>query len=547
MLGHAQALSSGTRSSSRASTHVRAASLLALFLAGSLVAGWWSPGVYHEDDLTHYLFARWSHFDSRFLVDWWGRPGFTVPYSWPAAAGSSVDGLQACRVFSAVLSAATAWLVYCIVRNAGARRAWIAVPLLFLQPLFAKLSLTTLTETPLAFYFALSSWLLIKDRLEWSAAVMALAPVTRDEAVVILPLWVLAIWLRNGRWWCYPLLLWAVVAHNLVSAAALDAWPITRWLRPDGVDHYGQGTLLTFVPKVAFASGPVVVAAALLGAGRIWKRPLGWLWVLAPLTWFAAETFIYLRGAYSSGGYARFLVPMCPWLAVLAAYGAQPLFVRRVRSRTMAALGLAMAALFVLCEGEWIRRNPVRQPDWQVWSAAGRVGLAVLSVVLLICALRLRRAGRGSSPAATAVLCVVTIGFLAAGAAGFAPLRLNKHQRYLREYAPAVSRFLQEDRPVVALSCWLHFWTDRPVAWTNSQELPKRVLQARPGTILMWDKRSYLDPVPLFDYGKLAGGPDWRLLWSSGPDGDDPVPHLACFERQGRLEVAQPTDGSQPD
>lgn len=121
--------------------NLRAAALLAAFLTASLAAGWISNGVYHEDDLTHYVFARWSHFDARYLLDVWGRPGFTVPYSWPAAIGSSQDGLRACRVFSAILSAATAWLAFRIARRLGIRHAWAAIPLLYLQPLFARLSL----------------------------------------------------------------------------------------------------------------------------------------------------------------------------------------------------------------------------------------------------------------------------------------------------------------------------------------------------------------------------------------------------------------------
>ena len=52
-----------------------------------------SEGGYHDDGLTHYLYAKWAWGDLRYLVDEWGRPGQTCllfPIAWA--------GWTACRV-----------------------------------------------------------------------------------------------------------------------------------------------------------------------------------------------------------------------------------------------------------------------------------------------------------------------------------------------------------------------------------------------------------------------------------------------------------------
>src|SRR5262245_4109232 len=61
-------------------------------------------GVVHADDLTHFLIAKWAWHWPTYLLNDWGRPGFTALYFLPAKLG-----WPACRALSAILSAATAW------------------------------------------------------------------------------------------------------------------------------------------------------------------------------------------------------------------------------------------------------------------------------------------------------------------------------------------------------------------------------------------------------------------------------------------------------
>ncbi len=61
-------------------------------------------GLLHMDDLTHFLYAKWSWQWPSYLLDEWGRPGFTALYALPAKFG-----WDACRFLSMILSAAAAW------------------------------------------------------------------------------------------------------------------------------------------------------------------------------------------------------------------------------------------------------------------------------------------------------------------------------------------------------------------------------------------------------------------------------------------------------
>ena len=42
------------------------------------VLGIFSNGVHHDDDLTHFLMARWSAWFPSYLLHVWGRPALTI-------------------------------------------------------------------------------------------------------------------------------------------------------------------------------------------------------------------------------------------------------------------------------------------------------------------------------------------------------------------------------------------------------------------------------------------------------------------------------------
>ncbi|NLX14714.1 MAG: hypothetical protein GXY44_13835 [Phycisphaerales bacterium] len=415
------------------------------------------------------------------------------------------------------------------------RHAWLAVPLLYLQPLFTHLALTTLTETPLAFYGTLSTWLLLKNRPTASAAVIALAPITRYEAIVFLPVWAIALWRMRAAWWNYLLLIWAMLAYNLGAGLWLETLPINRFIEPAGSPHYGRGTWMTFVPKLAVACGPIVVALAFMGAWRILRRPFGWLCLLAPVSYFVAETVVYRWGVYSSGGYSRFLVPLAGWLAVLAVAGIEPICLRRrrwLRLRALAVCGLLTAGLWVVSEIEWQLNPPEVAASWLPLVVPLRIALAGLCVLLAIPALYVLARPRPERlrPVGQFIFVTLLVALVLPAVWALIPLRLNPQQRIMRDTAAEFSCGGWDTSPMLAANLWMYYWTDRyrPQGQCDSWTA---LAGAQPGTLFVWDARFCTDPDIAMPRGALADKPEWQLLWTSPPRPGDSTAFLEVYKR----------------
>jgi predicted membrane-bound dolichyl-phosphate-mannose-protein mannosyltransferase len=286
--------------------------LIALAISVVLAAA--SDGSHHDDDLAHFLYARWSGEHPKYLLHEWARPGFTVLYALPAQLG-----WVAARWLSGLLTVAAAWLAYRCAEEIRLPHAWIVAPLALIQPMFLQLSYTTLTETPLAFFLMLAMWLLLSRRFGLSAVALSAALVTRHEAVVWLPIWVIAMWHGRARWWSYPLLLWAPVLQNALSPFVIGKMPILLFLEPTADVHYGHGSAMAMVGRAVVAYGPGMAAMSCLGVVSVWRKRRGWIVASSAIVYFAFHVICRYLGVYATGGYPRFLVPICPLVAILVA------------------------------------------------------------------------------------------------------------------------------------------------------------------------------------------------------------------------------------
>ena len=174
---------------------VRWSGLLALSLtlgglAVALLLGAASDGFYHDDDITHFLFARDAWTQPRSMWHWWSRPGYNIPTMLVA----HFFGVLCCRFFSALQTAAVAFLAYLIARRlaryAGvpAYVAALAPALVWVQPLAMTLASTTLTETTAAVYVTLAVWLYLRGNRIWACAALSPAFVTRYETMALAPI-----------------------------------------------------------------------------------------------------------------------------------------------------------------------------------------------------------------------------------------------------------------------------------------------------------------------------------------------------------------------
>ncbi len=304
-------------------------------LAAAVAVGAYSDGFYHDDDLTHYRYAKSGSENINDLLHRWARPGYNIP----TAVVARYFDLPGCRIFSAVQTALVAFFAFLIARKLIGPGVFAAFAgaLVWAQPMVFRLATTTLTETTAAVYLTVGVWLFLRGNRIWACVVISLVFVTRDETMALAPLMGLAVLLEAWRaggslgrvlktrwvWLCAAALLWAPIAY-FSAGGVLDLPPdgnplavFSREYSPE----YGSGPgywYLAIWPEAATIGIP---ALAIAGAIQLARR--GWLisaWVFGLV---ALHSVIFTFGLFASGGYSRFLVPIAGLLAVLAASGAQ--------------------------------------------------------------------------------------------------------------------------------------------------------------------------------------------------------------------------------
>jgi len=513
--------------------------VVAAFLS-TVALGWFSEGTHHADDITHHLMARWAWRDGRFLLDNWGRPGFTIlyfPLAWTGMFGS--------RLTSALLSAAAAWLAYLTADRLPLRRPYLVPLLLYVQPMFTRLAYTSLTETVLAFYLILALWLWVTDRPVWSAAVISLGMVTRHEACVFLALWGVALLVRR-RWRLVAVLAWAPLAHNLLARLFLGYFPFQHFLQPSGDVQFGTGTLFHYAFRLSAACGLGLVPLALGGLLVVARRRGGLLVVASVAAYFAVETALFAMGRYSSGGYTRFLVPMCPALAVGACAAVDFILDGRGRAWLVAVVAVLIGGLLIAAarvEADHATRHTMSDVLYNyrllfLWSE--RLGKSLAAVAVVVGALVV--AGRASAAWRVLRPAAVVLFFLALlQTAGMnEPYRLGPVEEGLKRAAQLV-RDRYPGRRVIRYNPWYAHFADEYDIWGNTADARDTVEEAPVGAILVWDWA-----LAASDYHKLteewlAERPWLKEVWEwEVPTWDGTFAYVRIFEK-----VAPSGDGGE--
>ncbi|MFB3894635.1 MAG: hypothetical protein ACE15C_21755 [Phycisphaerae bacterium] len=379
-------------------------------------------GVLQDDDITHFFFACYGWNNAVAVWQDWARPGYSLPTTLVAHFG----GMTGCRIFSCLQTAAIAYLAYRIAlllmrplvappRELTPRSVVLAIspafaPLLvWAQPMAMQLAQTSLTETPAALYLTLGVFLYLRGNRFWGCVAVSPCFISRTETVALAPLFVIAIvydalkerlvpalssapkvaakarigsvgdlktaysFARRNLWpfgailaLAWAPLMWIIVAqsflpHSLTPLAALDKSFTTQYGRGT-VYHFARGWLLE-------AGGAGVLAAAAAGAIALGRRALLPTAIAVGLA--GLQTVIFMRGDAESGGYMRFLVPICGVVGAVAACGLGFLLAGAHRLAISAAI-LVIAA-WILCGSLGLEfrywetagnRWAVRQPDY---------------------------------------------------------------------------------------------------------------------------------------------------------------------------------------
>lgn len=432
-----------------------------------------SDGVYHADDLTHFLMARSAWACPANFLDGWGRPGCTTPLALVAALGDADTGWFLARVLNAAMAAACTGLAFQAARLLKIRGPFFAALFTAIQPLFFQLGITTLTELPCALYLGLALVAGLRGRHLASAAWLSLTLVTRHECVVLVGVW--------GVWWLWArfqgrttsgrlvlagaLLAWAPLVVNLAGLAVSGQlpWKIFFDVKPSGGGYYGHGLPTTMWINWFLAAGAVPALLAWFGIFVLHRRSGGGLVTGIFLAYLAVHSLFFSLNLFASGGYARFMAVVAMPTAILAARGLEWLR-DPVRGRTVRVAWL-LAALWILAGvcadleiGRFLRRYEEASSAWR----AGQWGIRALMVLPLVGILLRRRIAlvAGSRAFVQGVAGIlILVHAVHFGLIVEAPLERRPMEARLVAAAGWVGR-TYPDRRVLATSDWVVYGLD---------------------------------------------------------------------------------------
>lgn len=464
--------------------------LLLIGLLVTVVLGLLSDGVHHDDDLTHFMFARWSWSHSEYLVHHWGRAGFTVPMALVAWIGERETAWHVGRMLSAIVTAASVWLAADYGRRAKLAHWWAIVPLCYLQPLLLRLGYTTLTETFMAFYLMLALWLAQREWLCRAAIVYSLALLCRHEAIVLLPVW----WgwlllgqagMKRSRVLAGCIALWAPVVQNVLHYIAFGIWPVSAFFAPSGSTEYLATSPIAYVPNIIWASTLGVVGLFVTGCTAIRYRGL-YLPALVVSAFAGTHIVVKWLGVFASGGFARFMVGVTPLMAVVAC-GGLGLIVREFNKQSVQRMHaltiflLTSAAGLAAC---WIEARAGRiglanlDPDWLLYFALLLLAFAIAS--WMIRTPKLQRVILVTGLLPIILLSVIQV------VVTTRPLRLNQEHLAVRDVVVELDRTGMGDRPVLAANPWIA-WFAGHIEAPNSHKDASMVTTMPLGGLVIWD------------------------------------------------------------
>ena len=497
---------------------------LAVFALAAVVLALRSHGAYNDDDLDHYFMAAASLRDPRFLVDYWGRAGFTTLYALPAQFGWT-----ATRLFTLLLVLLTGFVTARTAVRFGARQPAVWAALAIWQPLVQLLSFSVLTEPFAALLIAIVLNQQANDRPLGAALAAGLLPTVRLELGIVSCL--VAAWIvwRHRRHWpllpvmSLPLLLWATfggAVHGSPLWLLDEIRAAERPLATAGPVNYLRNLIVVTGPVVFLGLGLGAWNLATRGVIRPFFAAITWIVVFSLLTLLTWEKLPF--GA--SIGFLRHLIVLSPAAALMAGAGFERALgdTSRRDRWIVAGITLAVTAMVGLILSHRLQYDFLVVPghDWRRLMTLAPAALLLLFAPWFPTA---RRAALSALPIIAAIGCLSIT----------RPIDLNREQLVVRQSVDFLKTKGLLDRPLFVSHTWFYLFAglDR---WdrTRAQYTRKAAIaKAAPGSIIVWENhyswRLYGD-IMLPD---LRNDPAWRMIREF--QADDGRFRVVLFERVG--------------
>ncbi|MFC4994549.1 hypothetical protein [Rubritalea tangerina] len=337
-----------------------------------------------DDEVSHYLFSKsvWENPDQ--LFNHWTRPGRNFIHLFIAPLGFTET-----RIFTFILALFATSITYKVGKLLEIRALWSVPMLLLFQSWFPELSYPILTQTPFMLFWILGVWLGMTKRWHLAGFCFGYLSLIRHEGILITGIWGLWVTFSEGGFGrhCLQRLKGEISAANILPALGRDALygvstvsaifaynlaafiiqrsiPFMVYFESKPTTMYGSGTIYHYVPLYIGGVGLTVFILSLVGSFRIRKRLSQWSLLLATFpVYFILHSLIYWKGAFASGGYYHFLMPMAPFVALLAAEGVSQIQ-ENVRDAWRVPV-LATISIFIVFQGLNMAHHQVVYQDWE--------------------------------------------------------------------------------------------------------------------------------------------------------------------------------------
>ena len=292
-----------------------------------------SRGVFGSvDTIAHYHVARYAFRHPELFLHHWGKPLFTIlssPFAQLGYHGSVCFNLL-CGLF-------TAWLIFKIADRLRYDYTWTVILMVIFTPIYFSNMFTSQTEIIFSLVLTGAIYLFLKEKYILSALVISLIPYARNEGLMFLVIFLLAlIWMKRYR--AVPFLAFGFIFFGLIGLPQYkDFWwfftkmPYGKF----GSELYGSGSFFYYLKNFNRIMGFPLILLALIGTGTMLKwfisarklyRDVGWtteyLLILPSFFGFIfVQSFLWWRGIFGVLASTRFMASVLPLGALIALAG----------------------------------------------------------------------------------------------------------------------------------------------------------------------------------------------------------------------------------
>ena len=290
-----------------------------------------------DDEIAHFLISADVWENPSELWHPWSRPGRNLLQFIPAHFG-----LTPARLWTLALAGLAIWLTGREGKRLGLKNLWILPLLVGFQWWFPELSYPVLTQTPFMIVWIAGMFFAMRKKLILAALCFGYLGLVRHEGLALtglFGLWVIfaedgfARHLTRGKWKeaasAFPHAVWIgawtilpMVIMNIASGLTRGEWPVLMFFESKPTEMYGSGPLWLYCQHLATGAGFPILILLLIGALKKWKT-VSWdllLYATYP-AYFILHSVIYWKGLFASGGYYHFIMPMAPFIGLVALRG----------------------------------------------------------------------------------------------------------------------------------------------------------------------------------------------------------------------------------